>query len=225
MPRILVIEDEPKLLRNLKEGLSEEGFDVLTAADGSTGLDLAMNEDVDLLILDLMLPKVSGFEVLAELRRTGWTAPVLILTARDQVPDRIHGLDSGADDYLVKPFAFLELVARVRALLRRATDIEPWILRIADLSLNQRTRSATRGGRELLLSAREYELLEYFLHHVGEVLTREAISQDVWRDPGPVQTNVIDVYVNYLRKKVDRKGERHLIHTVRGVGYCLRAEP
>lgn len=225
MPRILIIEDEPKLLRNLREGLTEEGFYVLTAADGNSGLHLAASESVDLLLLDLMLPGRPGLDILRELRRAGATTPVLILTARDQIPDRVQGLDAGADDYLVKPFAFEELLARIRALLRRSMGDEPWMLRADDLTLNLRTREVSRGGRTLLLSTREYELLEYFLRHINQVLDRETISREVWKDPGPVETNVIDVYVNYLRKKVDQADGAQLIHTVRGVGYCLKVEP
>lgn len=225
MPRLLIIEDEQRLLRHLQQGLEEDGYDVLTAADGEAGQALATTEAVDLVVVDLMLPKRDGLTVVREIRARGIQMPILILTARNTVDDRVQGLDSGADDYLVKPFAFEELVARIRALLRRKPAEVPNVLRAADLEMNLMTRSVSRGEHQLDLSAREYELLYYFLCHVNEVLPRETIARDVWREPGPVETNVIDVYVNYLRKKIDISGRPKLIRTVRGVGYCLESQP
>lgn len=225
MPRLLIIEDEQRLLRHLQQGLEEDGYDVLAAADGKTGQDLATTEAVDLVVVDLMLPQRDGLTVVREIRARGIQTPILILTARDTVDDRVQGLDSGADDYLVKPFAFEELVARIRALLRRKPAETPDVLRASDLEMNLMTRSVFRGEHQLDLSAREYELLYYFLCHVDEILPRETIARDVWREPGPVETNVIDVYVNYLRKKIDISGRPKLIRTVRGVGYCLESQP
>ena len=224
MFRLLIVEDEPKLLRHIRQGLQEEGYDIVTAADGEEGFRLATAEPVDLVLLDLMLPKRDGLDVLGELRRQGFQQPVLVLTARDAVGDRVTGLECGADDYLVKPFAFAELVARIRALLRRKPTSQPMLLRAGDLEMNLLTRRVTRGRVELELSAREYELLEYFLRHVNETLARESIARGIWKEAGPVETNIIDVYVSYLRKKIERPDLPPLIHTVRGVGYCLRDE-
>lgn len=224
MPQILIIEDEPKLLRNLREGLSEEGFDVLTAADGEAGYRMATTEPIDLVLLDLMLPRMPGLELLAAMRENGRSTPVLVLTAKDAVGDRVAGLDSGADDYLVKPFAFDELLARIRALLRRSSETHSRILRIGRLEVNTSQRRVTLSGSELALSAREYELLEYLIAHAGQVLSREAISRDVWRETGAVETNIIDVYVNYLRRKIEKPEHPALIHTIRGIGYCLKVD-
>ncbi|MFQ5733341.1 MAG: response regulator transcription factor [Planctomycetaceae bacterium] len=224
MPRLLIVEDEERLLRHLQKGLQEDGYDVLTASDGEAGLDLATTESVDLVIVDLMLPIRDGLTIVRDIRARGIVTPVLILTAKDSVSDRVMGLDCGADDYLVKPFAFEELVARIRALLRRKPAEEATVLRAGDLEMNLLTRNVVRGTRQLDLSTREYELLYYFLCHVDEVLPRETIARDVWKEPGPVETNVIDVYVNYLRKKIDIPGRPMLIRTIRGVGYCLESE-
>ena len=224
MSRLLIVEDEPRLLRNLQDGLEEEGYEVLTAATGEEGCALAATQSIDLVMLDLMLPGRSGLDVLRQLRKSGFAQPILILTAKDSIDDRVQGLDHGADDYLVKPFAFAELLARVRALLRRHLPDEPTVLRAADLEMNLLTGRVVRAGIELELSTREHELLEYLLRHADETLPRETIARDVWKESGSVETNVIDVYVNYLRKKVERPGLRPLIHTVRGVGYCLRED-
>ena len=221
MPRVLVVEDERKVLRGLERGLRAEGYEVLAAADGEEGLRLALTQSPDCVVLDLMLPGRPGLEVLAELRRAGLGTPVLVLTARDAVEDRVTGLDAGADDYLVKPFSFAELLARLRALLRRGHADRETLLRAADLEVDLLERRARRGGEEVELTQREFELLVYLLRHKNAVVTRQMLGQDVWREPGYALTNVIDVYVNLLRRKLEGKGRPPLIHTVRGVGYRL----
>jgi DNA-binding response OmpR family regulator len=222
MPRVLIVEDQKRLLTSLRRGLEEEGYEVAGAASGEEGYYLATTQPVDVLILDLMLPGRDGFQVLHDLRAHGFGKPVLILTSRDAVEDRVRGLDGGADDHLVKPFAFAELVARLRVLLRRNLADRELVLRADDLELDLVARRVVRGGEELGLSNREFELLEYLLRHRNAVVTRDMIARDVWREPDGVLTNVIDVYVNSLRKKVERPGRRQLLHTVRGVGYALR---
>jgi DNA-binding response OmpR family regulator len=222
MPRLLVIEDQRKLLNSLQRGLEEEGYEVATAATGEQGYYAATTEAFDVVVLDLMLPGRDGLQVLRDLRARGFARPVLILTARDAVEDRVRGLDTGADDYLVKPFAFAELVARLRALLRRDVSGRESALRADDLEVDLIARRVVRGGVELDLTRREYELLEYLLRNKNATVTREMIGRDVWKDAGGVVTNTIDVYVTMLRKKVERPGARQLIHTVRGVGYALR---
>jgi DNA-binding response OmpR family regulator len=223
--RILVVEDERKVASFLRQGLQEEGHAVEIAADGAIALDLLLGEPgYDLAILDLMLPKRDGFDVLRTLRRRHVQTPVLILTARDAVPDKVTGLDLGADDYLTKPFAFEELIARVRALLRRREGPRAPVLALADLALDPATRTATRGGRRMTLTAREYALLEYLLRNVGRVLTRPMIAQHVWGLDFDPESNIIDVYVGYVRRKIDADGERRLLHTVRGAGYMLSAD-
>jgi DNA-binding response OmpR family regulator len=221
MTRVLVVEDERKVLRSLERGLQGAGYEVLTAPNGDDGLQLALEHPVDCAILDILLPGRSGIEVLATLREAGKTLPVLLLTARDTVEDRVLGLDAGADDYLVKPFAFAELLARLRVLLRRGAPDQPTTLRAADLELDLLHRRVHRGGVEIPLTQREFELLDYLLRHKNATVTREMLGRDVWKEPGFVLTNVIDVYVNFLRRKIDRD-QRPLIHTVRGVGYSLR---
>jgi DNA-binding response OmpR family regulator len=222
MARVLVIEDQKKLLNTLQRGLEEEGYEVVTASTGEQGYYAATTEDFDVVVLDLMLPGRQGLQVLRDLRANGFARPVLILTARDTVDDRVAGLDTGADDYLVKPFAFAELLARLRALLRRGTQGIELFLRAADLEMDLLARRVVRGGVELDLTRREYELLEYLLRHKNATVTREMIAREVWRDAGGMLTNTIDVYVTLLRKKVERAGSQQLIHTVRGVGYALR---
>jgi DNA-binding response OmpR family regulator len=222
MPRLLVIEDQKKLLNSLQRGLEEEGYEVATASTGEQGYYAATTEEFDAVVLDLMLPGRHGLEVLRDLRARGFARPVLILTARDAVEDRVRGLDTGADDYLVKPFAFAELLARLRALLRRDVSGRELALRADDLEVDLMARRVVRGGVELDLTRREYELLEYLLRNKNATVTREMIGRDVWKDAGGAVTNTIDVYVTMLRKKVERPGARQLIHTVRGVGYALR---
>ncbi len=222
--RLLVIEDEKKVARFIKQGLEEEGYAVDVAADGEEGLDLALDGVHDLLILDIGLPKKNGLEVLQELRGRKIATPVLLLTVRATIEDKVLGLDAGADDYLTKPFAFQELVARVRALLRRRTDGSPAVLQFADLVLDPARRTVSRGGEKIDLTAKEFAILEYFLRNAGRVLTRTQIIEHVWDYDFDTGTNLVDVYVNYLRKKVDSDREPKLIHTVRGVGYVLKAE-
>jgi len=222
MTRVLIVEDQKKLLESLRRGLAEEGYDVLTAASGEEGFYLASTERIEALVLDLMLPGRGGLEVLRDLRARGFTQPVLILTARDAVEDRVRGLDSGADDYLVKPFAFAELLARLRALLRRELSGRPHYLKADDLEMDLLARRVVRDGVDIELTKREFELLEYLLRHKNATITRDMITRDVWKETSAAPTNVIDVYINQLRKKVDRPPAHQLIQTVRGVGYTLR---
>ncbi len=223
--RILVVEDERKVASFIRQGIEEEGHAVEVAADGAEALELALGgPPYDLIILDLMLPRRDGFAVLRSLRGRGATVPVLVLTARDSVADKVAGLDLGADDYLTKPFAFEELLARVRALLRRGPERRLAPLRLDTLTLDPATRTVTRGARRLELTAREYALLEYFLRNAGRVLTRPMIAEHVWGLGFDSESNVIDVYVGYLRRKIDGPGERRLLHTLRGAGYVLKAE-
>ncbi|HXG14834.1 MAG TPA: response regulator transcription factor [Calidithermus sp.] len=224
--RILVVEDDRKVASFIRQGLQEEGHAVEVAADGPTAVDLVVAEpDYDLIVLDLVLPGGDGFAVLRALRGRGVATPVLVLTARDAVADRVAGLDLGADDYLTKPFAFEEFLARVRALLRRGPGRASPVLRVGDLVLNPATREVTRAGRSIALTAREYALLEYLLRNAGRVLQRSAIARHVWGADVDSGSNTIDVYVGYLRRKIERAGEPRLIHTVRGVGYVVKAEP
>jgi DNA-binding response OmpR family regulator len=225
MPRVLVIEDERKILRSLERGLQAEGYEVATATTGEEGHRLATTQPFDCLVLDLLLPGRDGLEVLAELRRAGSRVPVLILTARDAVEDRVIGLDAGADDYLVKPFAFAELLARLRVLLRRERAERPAVLRADDLEVDLMERRATRGGVELSLTHREFEVLAFLLRHKNTVVSRDMLGREVWKEPNHALTNVIDVFINQVRRKVEKPGQRPLIHTLRGVGYSLRDEP
>ena len=223
--RILVVEDEAKVAQALREGLEREKYEVVVAPTGEEGFFLVNAEEFDLVILDLMLPGRDGLQVLSTLRKRGLQTPVLILTARDAVEDRVLGLDKGADDYLVKPFAFPELLARVRALLRRGRTEQAIQLRLADLEMDVTSRKARRSGRYLELTAREFELLEYLLRHREQIVSREMLARDVWKEnrATPID-NVIDVHINRLRRKVDEPFDRKLIHTVRGVGFVLREE-
>jgi two-component system copper resistance phosphate regulon response regulator CusR len=224
--RILVVEDDRKVASFIRQGLEEEGYAVDVAPDGAAAVDLALGgTPYDLVVLDIMLPKRDGFAVLRALREYRMSAPVLVLTARDRVPDRVTGLDLGADDYLTKPFVFEEFLARVRALLRRATAQRTPTLELADLQLDPATRRVTRAGRAITLTAREYALLEYFLRNVGRVLTRPMLAEHVWGIDFDPESNVIDVYVGYLRRKIDLPGETRLLHTTRGTGYVMRLEP
>jgi two-component system copper resistance phosphate regulon response regulator CusR len=222
MARILVVEDQKKLAASLKRGLEEEGFEAVTSATGEDGYYLATTNPPDALVLDVMLPGRDGFQILRDLRSKGFAKPVLILTSRDAVEDRVAGLDGGADDYLVKPFAFAELVARLRALLRRNLGDRELVLRADDLEVDLVGRRVVRGGTEVEVSNREFELLTYLLRHKNATVTRDMLARDVWKEPDGLMTNVIEVCVNALRKKVERPGRRQLVHTVRGVGYALR---
>lgn len=221
--RLLVVEDEKKVASFIKKGLEEEGYAVDIAADGESGLQMALDRVHDLILLDIHLPRKSGLDVLHELRRQKVTSPVLLLTVRATIEDKVLGLDAGADDYLTKPFAFQELLARVRALLRRQSDSKQAVLQVADLVLDPVHRVARRDGDNIDLTAKEFALLDYFMRHPGRVLTRTMIAEHVWDYDFDSMTNVIDVYVNYLRKKIDFGREPKLIHTVRGVGYVLKA--
>jgi heavy metal response regulator len=221
--RILVVEDERKVASFIKKGLEEEGYAVDVAVDGEEGLVMALTRVHDLIILDIRLPRRDGLRVLQALRHDGVTAPVLLLTVRATIEDKVLGLDAGADDYLTKPFAFQELVARVRALLRRRAEGEPTVLHIGDLTLDPARRTVTRGDEKIDLTPREFALLDYFMRNPGRVLTRTMIAEHVWDYSFDTSTNVIDVYVNYLRKKVDAGREPKLLHTMRGVGYVLKA--
>ena len=222
--RVLVVEDERKLAHVLSSALAAEHYEVVTAATGEDGFFRANAEVFDLVVLDLMLPGRSGLEILQALRQRHIETPVLILTARDGVDDRVLGLDLGADDYLVKPFALPELLARIRALLRRGRPTDLLRLKAADLELDLVARRAVRGDRPLDLTSREFELLEYLLRHQGHLVSREMLARDVWKEPRratPID-NVIDVQMTRLRKKIDLDGATRLIHTVRGVGFVLR---
>jgi heavy metal response regulator len=220
--RILVVEDEKKVASFLKKGLEEEYYAVDCAYDGEEALYLVEANEYDLMILDIMLPKIDGLEVLKGVRDKGFPLPVLMLTAKDSVEDVIKGLDAGGDDYLTKPFAFAELLARVRALLRRKEREPTGELQVADLVLDPVTHAVSRGGQEIELTAKEYALLEYLMRQVNRVVTRTMISEHVWDYHFDPMTNVIDVYVNHLRNKIDLDSSQRLIHTIRGVGYMLK---
>ncbi|MEO8353457.1 MAG: response regulator transcription factor [Chthoniobacteraceae bacterium] len=221
--RILVVEDEIKVARFIGRGLKEERFTVDAAHDGEEGLHLALGVPYDVIVLDVRLPRRDGFEVLRALRAAGNTSRVLMLTARDAVEDRVRGLDEGADDYLTKPFAFAEFLARVRALLRRSKSSDSTTLTVADLVLDLKTQKITRAGQPVLLTAREFSVLAYLMRHPEEVITRTRLAEHVWDEQFDSFSNVIDVTVYHLREKIDRGfGGAPLIHTVRGSGYILR---
>lgn len=222
--RILIIEDEAKVAQALKEGLEGEHYEVVVAKTGEEGFFRANAEAFDLIVLDLMLPGRDGIEILTTLRKRGMQTPILILTAKDAIEDRVLGLDSGADDYLVKPFAFPELLARIRALLRRGRIDQVLRLKAGDLEMDLVTRKVTRGNHLLDLTAREFDLLEYLLRHQNQLVSREMLTRDVWKEPSRATPldNVIDVHIARLRKKVDQEFPVKLIHTVRGVGFVLR---
>ena len=222
--KILVVEDEKKVSSFIKRGLEEEKYDVDIANDGEEGLRMALDKAYDLIVLDWMLPKRDGLSVVKEMRGRSTMTPVLMLTAKDSVEDIVAGLDSGSDDYLTKPFAFAELLARVRALLRRSEMDRGAELRFADLRIDPVTHKVWRSEKEIDLTAKEYALLEYFMRNPNQVLTRTMIADHVWDYTFDSFTNIIDVYVNYLRKKIDRDADKKLIHTVRGVGYILKEE-
>ena len=219
--RFLLIEDEKKVADLIARGLRAERYAVDVAYDGTSGWSMAAGMQYDLFILDLMLPGLSGTEVLKRLRQQGNTAPVLVLTARDATRDKVENFEAGADDYLTKPFAFAELLVRIKALLRRPAINRSHVLRIADLEVDRLTQQVARSGKRIELTAKEYSLLEYLAAHAGRVLSRTMIVEHVWDESFESLTNIVDVYVRHLREKVDEPFERKLIRTVRGVGYCL----
>jgi two-component system response regulator MprA len=222
--RILVVEDESEIANYLRRGLSFEGFVVETAADGQAALVAVRERPPDVIVLDIMLPKIDGFEVARRIR-TASDVPIIMLTARDAVPDRVHGLEAGADDYLVKPFAFEELLARIKAQLRRVQGRNTGnVLRYAFFQMDVAAHETTVNGRRVELTAKEYELLELFMRHPQQVLTRDIIYDRVWGYDFGGESNIIEVYVRYLRQKLEQHGESRLIHTVRGVGYILRED-
>jgi DNA-binding response OmpR family regulator len=222
---ILVVEDSREVLAVVERILAANGFQVRTARDGDTGLEMALDQSPDLVILDIGLPKRSGLQVAAELRSRGFRSPVLMLTARDTTTDKVTGLDAGADDYLAKPFDYEELLARVKALLRRASiRAEDVVLRVGDLTLDPMAREVTRAGRPIALTQKEYALLEYLMKNVGRPVTREQITEHVWKQEYDPTTNIVDVYINYLRKKIDDDRSAPLVQTVRGIGYVLQPE-
>jgi two-component system copper resistance phosphate regulon response regulator CusR len=221
--RVLLVEDDPVIASNLAKGLREESYAVDVATDGDAAIYRAAVSPYDAIILDVMLPIRDGFAVCREIRRRGLTTPVLMLTARDAIPDRIAGLDLGADDYLTKPFEFAEVLARLRALLRRGPSLMPRVLRVGDLELDTHSQRASRGGRSVPLTTREYALLEYLARNAGRVVGRAEISDHVWDDNYDPVSNLIESYINRLRKKLDVAGMPQLIHTRRGAGYLIEA--
>src|SRR5579884_2037645 len=220
--RLLLVEDDPRVARLVRQALVEAGYETTVAGDGLAALDLAEDGDYDLLILDILLPRLDGLEVCRRLRERRVRTPILMLTARDRVPDRVRGLDAGADDYLVKPFAVEELLARIRALLRRTAEEHDERLVVADLSLDVATHTVTRAGQPIELTPREFRLLAYLMRYPGRVLTKEQILEHVWGYDTEAAPSVVELYIHYLRHKVDRASAVPLICTVRGVGYCLR---
>jgi len=223
--RVLIVEDERAMAELLKKGLEEENHRAALAFDGVQALDLAKTYEFDAIVLDLMLPRVDGFEVARRLRHGGNQTPILILTARDAVPDIVKGLDLGADDYLTKPFSFEVFLARLRTVARRGSAPRPTCLRVADLTLDPASRQALRGRREIRLSPTEYRLLDLLMRRAGRVVTRTAIAEAVWGLENDVEENTLDAFVRLLRGKVDKGFSPKLIQTVRGIGYCLRADP
>ena len=220
--RILVVEDDKKVAGFIKKGLEEETYAIDVAYDGEDGLHFGSEGQYDLVILDIMLPKIDGLEILSQLRDQGRDTPILLLTAKDAVDDRVAGLNKGADDYLTKPFAFSELLARVRVLLRRGKAEVKTTLQISDLTLDLVSHNVNRGGDKIELTGKEYSLLEYFMRNQEKVLTRTMIAEHVWDYNFDTFTNVIDVYINHLRKKIDKGRESKLLHTLRGVGYIMK---
>lgn len=220
--RILVVEDAFKIASLIKRGLKEEGYAADIASDGEKGEFLAATNQYDVIILDIMLPKIDGLTLCRKLRERKITTPIIMVTAKDAVSDKVKGLDSGADDYITKPFAFEELLARIRALLRKRDERSAAKLQVEDLILDLISHKVTRGNKEIVLTAKEYALLEYLMRNSGAVLTRTMISQHVWDINFDSDTNIIDVYVNYLRKKIDDGHKKALIHTIRGRGYALK---
>jgi len=222
--RLLVVEDEPRMLDLLRRGLTEEGYAVTTATDGPTGLDLASNYEFEVVILDIMLPGMNGFEIARRLRRSRRKVPILMLTARDAVADIVQGLDLGADDYLTKPFSFEVLLARVRALARRGPVSRPVLFQVADLVLNPATREVSRGGVPVNLTRTEHGLLEFLMRRSGQVISRTTLIEAVWGFEREIESNTLEAFIRLLRNKIDAGRRTRLIHTVRGVGYTLREE-
>jgi DNA-binding response OmpR family regulator len=222
MGHILLVEDEVKLARFIELELGSEGYRVSVAHDGMTGLSSIRESEPDLAILDWMLPGLTGVELCRRMRATGIKIPVILLTAKDEVGDRVTGLDAGADDYLVKPFSIEELLARIRAHLRRTQETDTDVLQFEDLSLNRRTREVHRGQRSIELTAKEFDLLQYLMSHPRQVFTRDQILENIWGYDFLGDSNIIEVYVRYLRLKLEHDSEKRLIHTARGVGYSLR---
>ncbi|MCB0117424.1 MAG: response regulator transcription factor [Anaerolineales bacterium] len=222
--RVLVVEDELVIARFVQQGLTEAGYAVDVARDGQDGLEYALAADYDAVVLDILLPRMDGLQLLRELRSRGRRMPVLLLTARNQVDDRVQGLDAGADDYLIKPFAFPELLARLRALFRRPPLQTNTVLQTGDLEMDTASREVRRAGQSIELSPREFALLEYLMRHARQTLTRTQIAEHIWNFDYYNESNVVDVYIGYLRRKIDSGAGQPLLHTVRGVGYRLSAE-
>jgi two-component system, OmpR family, copper resistance phosphate regulon response regulator CusR len=219
--RVLLVEDDERVASFIRRGLVQEGFCVDLSRDGADAFHQVLHEAYDLMVLDILIPFMDGFEVLGQIRKQGCRVPVLILSAKDGVEDRVRGLNEGADDYLVKPFSFDELIARIRAVIRRRSDPGPPAARVGDLEMDPATRKVTRGGKRISLTPKEFSLLEYLVRHQGTVVTRTMIAEHVWDQHFDSFTNVIDVYIRYLRSKIDDPFPKKLIHTVRGVGYVL----
>ncbi|MDD5457505.1 MAG: response regulator transcription factor [Candidatus Margulisbacteria bacterium] len=219
---ILVIEDEKKIAAFIKQGLKEEGYVVSVVTDGEQGYNAVRTNKFDLIILDLMLPKIDGLTLCKKLRQENFFTPIIMLTAKDAVKDKVAGLDAGANDYLAKPFAFEELLARIRAILRKTDVRQETVLTIGDLSMDLLSHKVSRAGKEIVLTTKEFSLLEYLMRNAGTIVTRTMISEHVWDINFDTDTNVIDVYINYLRRKVDQGFETRIIHTIRGRGYTLK---
>ncbi|MEK7773653.1 MAG: response regulator transcription factor [Deltaproteobacteria bacterium] len=222
--RILVVEDEKDLARIIRQGLEEDGYVVDVAHDGEEGLYMAEHFPLDAIVLDITIPVMDGLTLLGKIRKKGLMTPVILLTARDSILDKIKGLDAGADDYLTKPFVFGELLARVRSLLRRKATVKEAVVRIADLEINTASHEVRRAGKPVTLSAREYALLEYLAYRKNSVVTRTEIVEHIYKEDAEMDSNVVDVYINYLRNKVDKDFGKKLIQTVRGAGYMLKEE-
>ena len=222
--KLLVVEDEARMVELLRKGLTEEGHTVVCATDGSEGMELARNYEFDVIILDVMMPKINGYEVAQRLRAQRITTPLLMLTAKDAIPDLVRGLDSGADDYMTKPFAFEELLARLRAVKRRAPVPQQTKLEVGNLVLDPATREVSRAGTDILLTRTEYSLLERLMYRAGKVVPRRSLIEAVWGFEREIEENTLDAFVRLLRTKIDVEGQPKLIHTVRGVGYMIRSE-
>ncbi len=220
--RILLVEDEKSLADIIKKGLEDEGYAVDVAYNGEDGLFMAENEPSDLILLDIMLPIIDGMRILKRIRRRGVKSPVLLLTAKDTIMDKVSGLDSGADDYLTKPFLFDELLARIRALLRRNSEVKTSVIEIEDLVIDMATHEVRRGGKNISLSAKEYALVEYMTLNINKVLSRTSLTEHLYDQDFALDSNVIDVFINRIRNKIDRGFHKRLIHTIRGAGYMLK---